>query len=138
MAIEMEVEIVSKTDLRDSAGNQMVIAKVTSFAGTYESGGIVITPEMFGFNRIEYMNAQSSISVTGEDFGGDPGDPWVMVTTTSLMRMVEDGELVWRWVWHVTSDFDGAGPMAVLDEMPTGQAIAMTENYAPLVMVIGS
>lgn len=136
--ITLSFETISSTDLRDSDGNQMIIAKITELAGTYETGGIVIRPEDLGFSQIQYMSIQSNVSIRGEDFGGDPGDPWVLLLVTSLMRMVEDGEIVWRWIFHMTSDWDGEGPMDVLDEYPAGITLVMSPDYSPVIMAIGS
>jgi hypothetical protein len=129
MALNIEFTNLMEVDLRDSGGHSMITAQITELSGTYDAGGVEITPEMFGLQEIQFMYIQSNVSVPVTEVGGE-GDGWVCIITSALMNV--DNE--WRWTLHEGASLSGAEFNEFADNTP----LQMPANYSPIVLVIGS
>lgn len=130
MAMEIEFEPMMDVWLRDTEGHRLVTARMTTFSGTYEPGGVILTPEMFGLSDIEFLYAQATIAVPDVEVGGS-GDGWSMLFLSSLMKYNND----WRFILHWGPAILG---MDDLSEVAEGTPIEMLPAYSPVALVVGS
>lgn len=127
MAITSEFTVNVETNLRTPAGHTLVIAELTTFAGTYEEGGVLLTPEMFGLTHVDFISIQENVAVPDTEIGGS-GDGWSLIISFALMA--------YQGQWHLIT-LQGPGIGGTHNELAGGAPINMNENYAPKILVIG-
>lgn len=128
MAITAEFTKTVETDLRTSGGHSLIVAELTTFAGTYDEGGVMITPEMFGLETIDYISIQENVAVPDTEIAGS-GDGWSLIISFALMA--------YQGQWHLIT-LQGPGIGGDLNELAQDTPIEMNENYSPKILVIGN
>lgn len=128
-------DLVTASDLRDSAGHTMKLIRLKGFTGTYEVGGVIIDPEWFDLSEITFMTAEPS---TAMPFSG-PGEPWSLVSTTSIMRVdqgiANGGDATGIFEWRILPFlYDGTA----FNELADGSTLEFPEGLENIILLVGA
>jgi hypothetical protein len=128
-------ELIISTDLRDSGGHSTKIVKLNSFTGTYETGGIVLQPEWFGFTNLVSIVTQptSAYPLSGA------GEPWTLIGFNHVIKVDQgianggsaNGISEWRIIPFITNG-------TTFEELADGQSLTFPDGIEPVVIVIGA
>lgn len=126
----LDFEILATTDMRDSKGFVMQLVTLVGITGTYEKGGIVVTPEEFDLKSIEYIGMNNFFAYPVTDNAFDVDGDWTKAVDIQPTKVIVDGEAEWRLVVFLYA-IDGA-------EVPDGTPMVFTPEVPISMIVLGS
>jgi hypothetical protein len=131
----VDYNLITASDLRDSAGHTMKLIKLNGFIGTYEIGGVVLDPQWFDLREITFMTAEPT---TGMPLSG-PSEPWSLVTINSIMRVdqgiANGGDATGIFEWRIIPFlYDGTS----FNELADGSSLAFPEGLETIILLVGA
>ena len=121
-----------ETDLRDSGGNKMLVMQVEVLDGSYQTGGLPLYPENFGFNEIVFASIGNVVSLPyGE---GGIWDPVALMSLQYVDSTEFDGFASPK-VWKLAiSSYNGSK----YEELEDGAIVTLPPEFKPILMIIGA
>lgn len=120
------------TDMRDSKGSSMALVEITGIEGSYTSGGVVLDPQDFGLESIQFLGLNNFFAFPNDGEGGyDPEADWEKAVDIFPTQVVnEDGDIEWRLLIFLYA-MDGA-------ELPDGIPMQFISEVPIRMLVMGS
>ena len=111
MAFEsFDYSVSMDVTLRDTSGGESIygnhrmrVIHITGITGSYETGGVIVPPDLFGLTRVEFMSLHSNLVI---NIGDEENINMVKVCDFGL-NSEDDGEGGVRWRWIVFT-WDGS------------------------------